>query len=150
MPSFPDTPEGRAKRVTFNEGRRAAYHEGRLLGLNSRDSGHLYGPRFVERVRNRSFRPPSATWEATQPSTGIRSSAQHATYLQALITYRTRDGRIVKKYVTKTSDTPGDYREQTLAEAYRVVEQLANSKYEFDTLLSIRITRRVDAEPVEA
>lgn len=41
----------------FNARRRAAYREGKLLGLSSRDAGHLYSMKDVERAASKVAKP---------------------------------------------------------------------------------------------
>lgn len=51
--------------AAFNERRRAAYREGRLLGLAPRDAGHLYSPADVERAAKGDVKAKRTTRQGT-------------------------------------------------------------------------------------
>jgi len=113
----------------FNERRRAAYKEGKKLGLSSRDAGHLYSPEYVERARAAKIDAPTVkerTYEKRlkdyakylsevkkQPvglgeaEAGPRPPHNYYLhYTKATVTYQDSDGRRVRRRVTIGSNAP--------------------------------------------
>lgn len=155
----------------FNAKRRAAYAEGRLLGLSPRDAGHLYGPKFVEKAqaqiatakRERKEAPASERQELFRSrlearlgrEVTLRESRERyqmhnysKVYTKATITLVDNDtGLRHKSRITLTSDRP-----LTRAEARRQVELYVDKNSanygSADLLAAVSFDERIEYEEV--